>query len=132
MKKLKIDGLGNSKRQAEPISFEEEEHLWTSGQLGTHNPQALLDALFYLVGVCFGLRGGQEHRQLHWSPPHISLVEPSGERKYLQYIEDILKNNCGGLKMCKLEAKSRPAQESAASRQVYCTYFQRMSFIPYK
>ena len=105
MKKLKADGLGNSKRQAEPISFEEEDYLWSSRQLGMHCPQALVDTLFYLVGICFGLRGGQEQRQLRWNPPQLSVVEPPDGRKYLQYIEDISKNNCGGLKMRKLEAK---------------------------
>ena len=60
MKILKSEGLGNAKRQAEPISFEEEELLWLTGQLGMHSPQVLLDTMFYLVEICFGLWGGQE------------------------------------------------------------------------
>ena len=55
MKILKSEGLGNAKRQAEPISFEEEELLWLTGQLGMHSPQVLLDTMFYLVEICFGL-----------------------------------------------------------------------------
>ena len=105
MKKLKSDGIGNTKRQAEPISLEDEEQLWTTGQLGMHTPQALLDTMFYLIGVSFGLRGGQEHRQLRWNPPQITVVAVSGERKHLLYVEDVSKNNCGGLKMRKVQPK---------------------------
>ena len=94
--KLKSEGIGNTKRQAEPISLEEEEQLWATGQLGMHSPQALLDTIFYLIGVSFGLCGGQEHRQLQWNPPQITVVVVSGERKHLLYVEDVSKNNCGG------------------------------------
>ena len=104
MKKLKSEGIGNTKRQAEPISLEDEELLWTTGQLGMHTPQALLDTMFYLIGVSFGLRGGQEHRQLRWNPPQITVVAVRGERKHLLYV-DVSKNNCGGLKMRKLQPK---------------------------
>ena len=63
------------------------------------------ETLFTLGGVCLGLRGGQEHQQLHWNPPQLSVVESPDERKYMQYIEDISKNHSGGLKMRELEAK---------------------------
>ena len=105
MKKLKSEGIGNTKRQAEPISLEEEEQLWSTGQLGMHTPQALLDTIFYLIGVSFGLRGGQKHRQLRWNTPQITVVAVSGERKHLLYVEDVSKNNCGGLKMRKVQPK---------------------------
>ena len=64
MKKLKSEGIGNTKRQAEPISSKDEEQLWTTGLLGMHTPQVLLDTIFYLIGMSFGLRGGREHCQL--------------------------------------------------------------------
>ena len=64
LKDSRTKGLGNNKRQAEPITAEEENIMWASGVLGTHSPQALVDTLFFLIGMCFGLRGGQEHRQL--------------------------------------------------------------------
>ena len=41
MKRLQKKGLGSKKRQAEPISIEEEERLWNSCLLGSNNPQAL-------------------------------------------------------------------------------------------
>ena len=52
MKKLKSGGIGNTKCQAEPISLEDEEQLWTTRQLGMHTPQALLDTIFYLIRRC--------------------------------------------------------------------------------
>ena len=51
MKKLKSEGIGNTRRQAEPISLEDEEQLWTTGQLEMHTPQDLLVTIFYLL-VC--------------------------------------------------------------------------------
>ena len=104
LKNLKSEEVG-TKRQAEPISLEDEELLWTTGQLGMHTQQALLDTMFYLIGVSFGLQGGQEHRQLRWNPPQIAVVAVSGERKHLLYVESVSKNNCGGLKMRKVQPK---------------------------
>ena len=79
--------------------------MWTTGQLGMHAPQSLLDTIFYLIGVSFGLQGGHEHRQLGWNPPQITVVAVSGERKHLLYVEDISENNCSGLKMRKVKPK---------------------------
>ena len=85
--------------------MEDEEQLWTTGQLRMHTPQALLDTIFYLIGASFGLRGGQEHCQLRWNPPQITVVAVSGERKHLLYVEDVSKNSGGGLKMRKVQPK---------------------------
>ena len=59
MKKLKSEGIGNTRRQAEPISLEEEEQLWTTGQLGMHTPQAVLDTIFYLLVCRLGYEVGK-------------------------------------------------------------------------
>ena len=42
MKQLQSSGQGTKKRQAEVISVDEEEKLWSTGQLGDSNPQQLL------------------------------------------------------------------------------------------
>ena len=57
------------------------------------------------LGVSLGLRGGQEHCQPRWNPSQITVVAVSGERKHLLYAEDVSKNNCGGLKMRKVQPK---------------------------
>ena len=65
MKRLQRKGHGLQKRQAEPLSLEEEELLWDKGLLGSANPQALVDTMLFMNGLYFALRSGDEHRQGH-------------------------------------------------------------------
>ena len=105
MKRLQSLGIGVKKRQAEPLTEEEEEKLWTTGQLGDHSPQALLDTMIFMHGIYFALRSGQEHRNLRFSPAQVEVVARPGERAFLRYTEDISKNNPGGLKGRKQKPK---------------------------
>ena len=105
MKRLQSLGIGAKKRQAEPLTEEEEERLWQTGQLGEHSPQALLDTMLFMHGVYFALRSGQEHRNLRFDPAQVELIESPGQRAYLRYTEDISKNNPGGLKGRKYKPK---------------------------
>ena len=89
MKRLQGNGLGSKKRQAEPLTMEEEEMLWESRQLGDHCPQALVDTMLYMCGTYFALRSGQEHRALRFVPSQIELVKRDGERAFLRYTEDV-------------------------------------------
>ena len=105
MKCLQAQGVGSKKKQAEPLTVEEEELLWKKGMLGDATPQSLLDTIVYMNGLYFALRSGSEHRQLRFSPPQIEVVEREGERPYLLYTEDISKNHPGGLKGRKIRPK---------------------------
>ncbi len=106
MKRLRGVGLGTKKRQAEPISEEEEELLWKTGLLGEHCAQSLVDTILYMCGTYFALRSGQEHRALRHYPSQIQLVEKPGKRTHLRYTEEVYKkNNQGGLKGQKSRAK---------------------------
>jgi len=58
--------------------------------------------MVYYTGLLFSLRSGVEHRSLRFRP---SLFEPSNERAYLRYTEDVSKTNHGGLKARKRETK---------------------------
>ena len=98
MKRLQSLGIGAKKRQAEPLTEEEEERLWQTGQLGEHSPQALLDTMLFMHGVYFALRSDQEHRDLRFDPAQVELIESPGQRAYLRYTENISKNNPGCLK----------------------------------
>ena len=98
MKRLQSLGIGTKKHQAEPLTEEEEEQLWSTGQLGDHSPQALLDTMLFMHGIYFALRSGQEHRNLRFQPAQVELMDRPGQRAYLRYTEDISKNNPGGLK----------------------------------
>ena len=99
MKRLRSQGLGAKKRQAEPISQEEEELL------EQHSAQALVDTMLYMSGTYFALRSGQEHRALHHSPSQIELVEKPCQRAFLKYTEELSKNNQGGIKGRKRKPK---------------------------
>ena len=105
MKKIQASGKGSIKKQAEPLSLEEEELLWEKKLLGDHSPEALLNTIVFMNGLYFALRSGNEHRDLRHNPCQIQLFEPPGERAYLRYTEDTSKNRLGGLKGRKLKPK---------------------------
>ena len=106
MKRLKASGVQKRKRKAEPLTVEDEKTLWEKGVLGDHTPQALLNTVFYQNGVNFALRSGGEHRQLRFKNCQIRVVEKPGERPFLEYNEDVSKNNPGGLKGRKTTPKT--------------------------
>ena len=114
MKCLQQDGIGSRKRQAEPLTEEEEDLLWEKGILGEHSPQALLNSVFFYNGICFALRSGEEHRRLRFKESQIQVVEKPGERAYLAYTEDSSKNHQGGLKGRKLKPKEVIQHENSA------------------
>ena len=70
----------------------------------------------FLNRVCFALRSGGEHRQLrHGSDSQIKVVERDGERAYLEYVEDSLKNISGASCKKNQTKKSHPAWEYGRS-----------------
>ena len=89
MKRLQKEGLGSKPRQAEPLSVQDEEHLWTTKLLGGHNGRSLVDTMLFMCGTYFALCSGQEHRALQLTPSQIELVERPGERAFLRYTEDV-------------------------------------------
>ena len=105
MKRLQAQGIGSKKKQAEPLTEQEEEILWEKGVLGDATPQTLLDTIVFMNGLYFALRSGSEHRALRFEPPQIEVVEREGERPYLLYTEDTSKNRPGGLKGRRMKPK---------------------------
>ena len=61
---LHSDGIGLQVKHAKVLSNEDERKLWDTGVMGTKNPKALQNAVFYIVGKHFSLRGGAELRNL--------------------------------------------------------------------
>ena len=104
-KRLNATGKYIDKKQAQPITVEQENRLWELGLLGDHDPRVLLNTIVYQVGFFFALRSGNEHRRLRYSPSQIQLYEPPDDRAYLVYREDISKTNQGGLANRKKKPK---------------------------
>ena len=58
-------GKGNRPRAADAITDAEMDKLYEVGQLGDHNPTALINTLWINNTIHFGIRGGgEEHRAL--------------------------------------------------------------------
>lgn len=99
MKKLCKAGIGATTKQAQIITFAEENILWERNVLGIDNPEKLLHTVFYMIGLNFALRGGDEHRSLrHGTTSQIQLEELATGGKVLIYREEYSKCHQGGLK----------------------------------
>ena len=104
MKRLHGKGLGANVKRAEPISSDEESMLWSSGQLGSQNAQALLNSVYYYNCKVFGLRSFDEHRSLQCAQ-FAKKVDEKG-RVYIEYTDFGSKTNRGGLKHIKVQNKT--------------------------
>ncbi len=63
-RELREDGVGSSSKTTDPITKVDEQLLWSSRELDPSTPIGLLNAVFFLNGKNFVLRGGAEHRLL--------------------------------------------------------------------
>ena len=99
--------LGLKPRQAVVVSGESENFLWDKSFLDNSNPEGLLRTTFYLIGLNFGMRAGDEHRNL--SSTNFSFHTDSEGREYLLYSEGVSITNQGGLKHRKLTPRSSRA-----------------------
>ena len=67
------------------------------------SPQALLDTMIIMCGMYFALQSGKVHRDLQFN--QIELTEPTDATPYLVYMENISKNNEGGIAQRKLDVR---------------------------
>lgn len=86
-------GIGITKKQATIITLEQESELWEKGILGDDTPEKLVRTVFWMIGLHFGLRGGEEHRNL--SRLNFKIDRDSDGAKYLLYSETISKTYRG-------------------------------------
>ncbi|XP_044178600.1 uncharacterized protein LOC122960461 [Acropora millepora] len=63
---------GNRPRAAREITEEEEDLLFTSGEFGDHNAEALQRTVWWLLSMQFGFRAWDESRKLKWGD--VSLI----------------------------------------------------------
>ena len=113
---MRESGVGTIKKKAEPFNKREEQCLWEKGILKDDNPRALLNAVFFLNGKNFALRGGQEHASLKIS----QLVRLHNPPAY-KYTENGSKNHSGGIndKSCNKEVLITAEPELGKRCHVY-------------
>ena len=87
-RELHEQGIGAVKAQARVITLEEEAKLWATGAIGVETPSSLVNAVFYLNGINFTLRGGGEHRDLCLSQFQFgSENDPDNPDKTIDYVD---------------------------------------------
>jgi hypothetical protein len=104
MKGLSSEGISVHVKKAEPFSYDEEEMLRQKGALGTDEPEKLLNTLLFLIGKCFCIRGGEEHRALQ--PSQFTVIPATNsEREKLQFTGFVDKTHQGDLNHRQLGAR---------------------------
>ena len=63
-KKLREQGMGKRPNKAKSLKKEEEEIPWENDQLGNPTPRSLINTMWWLLTMHFGLRGRQEHHDM--------------------------------------------------------------------
>ena len=61
--------------------------MWERGLLGDQDSQTLLNAMVYVLGLHFALRGHNEHRRLRHKPSQICVKVSEDGQRYLEYRE---------------------------------------------
>ena len=102
-RELRDDGVGSESSTTEALTKEDEEKLWVSKVLDPSNPKGLLNAVFFLNGKNFALRGGTEHRSLKLSQIKKN-ISPEGKIQYT-YTENCSKNRAGGFNQLNVPNK---------------------------
>ena len=77
--------------------------MWKKGVMGTHSPDAVINALMFLSGKLFILRGGREQRDL--SHDQFIFEEQLDGSMMVIFKEKVSKTNQGGLKRRKVVRK---------------------------
>ena len=95
MKTSTAQGLGMNVKQSDPVTSDMEDILWEKGILGSHSPRSLLRTVFWLIGVNYGIRGGEEQRKL--TQRNFSFGEDD-QGSFLLFKETVSKTHQGGLK----------------------------------
>ena len=101
MKILAREGKSLNRKCVGVLSYEDEEKLWKHN-LGDDSPQKLLNSLFFLNGLHFGLRGGSEHVNLTIDQ---LTIEVRDGKQCIVYTETVSKTNNGGLKSQNFKPK---------------------------
>ena len=112
-------GMGKKPNVADSFSPAEEEKLWESGQLGTHNTKALMAIMHMNLTQHLGLRGRQEHHSMKITDFKFG-VDDFGNR-FVTFAEGVTKTR--GKALTKKERKEKPKMFETRVPGKYIYYF---------
>ncbi len=72
MKEKASIGLGSQVKQAQVISYTDEDYLWMNSYMGMTNPEQLVHTVRFVIRLHYALRAGGEHKSLH----SIGFLQP--------------------------------------------------------
>ena len=119
-RELKQSGKGNRQNRAEPLSAEQEDRLWLTGQLGTDSAETVQNTLWYFVTNLRAFRGSHEARQLQWGD--LKLCEDENT-EFLEFTERETKTRTGNSDLRPLPLKCFLILLSPLSVPSKCTNF---------
>ena len=91
---LQRRGIGTESQQADLISVEDVNTLWETDTINMESSQGLSYGVYFYNNICFGMRSGDEHRELETS--QYKFVKEDGYGK-MMFNGRLNKNNQGGL-----------------------------------
>ena len=115
MKELSRQGYVQPHNQAEVITVQQENEMWSRNILGCDSPKQLVNTLLYLFGVHFAMRAGVEHHSLRVGDKSQITLHMENGLRYLLYKEDVSKTKQGGLDHCKIKPKIVRAYENVSN-----------------
>ncbi|KAK3730999.1 hypothetical protein QZH41_006644 [Actinostola sp. cb2023] len=92
---LRMQGKGKRPNKSCPLTGEEEEKLWSSGQLGDHNGRTLTQVNFKNLTEQMGFRGRQDHYDAYIEDFQFINHEDGSES--IKFTENPTKTRSGGL-----------------------------------
>ncbi|KAK3099255.1 hypothetical protein FSP39_001710 [Pinctada imbricata] len=123
---LKSQGKGSKPNRSEPITDEDVEQLYETGELGNANPNSLLNTFWFLNTLHFGMRGGAtEHRAMCWGDI-ILKHDNSLNLDFLEYHERTTKTRTGddlrNVRPCPPRMYATPDNPSRCPVALYMLY----------
>ena len=125
-KDLKGQGKGSKPNRADPLLDHQIDQLYDFKQLGKQNPNSVLNTLWYLNTLHFGMRGGStEHRAMCWGDV---ILNHDDERKvdFLEYHERATKTRTGddvtNTRVCPPRMYATPDNPERCPIQLYMFY----------
>ena len=122
-------GVGvTKKKQAEPITFDQEKVLWEKNLLDFCNSETLSHTVYFYNCKTFGLRARDEHRML--MREQFSFCVDERGHKYLKYQGRVSKNTTGGLAQRQVQLKCVRQYDQDSPNSVYKIFELYMKLIP--